>query len=289
LKRFCTYILTAMIFLSCVSSAWGTSSIEISESAFPHPSAGEYSTFLPEGDVRRFAGETLYYKISFLWFENAASAKLSFYEKNGTYYSVLEAETKGFVGFFTAYRKHIYKASFEIVDGGKRVRSNRFERQVILGNQVESSTHYMDYKNRKHYWFSEGGSGPKNSGIEDIPPGIEYHGILAGFYNFRNGVYGKIQKGQEYTIHTIPEKGQGEILVLIKNDREQELIRTQQGRSQKDELLVDILVPPELFKTKEGRLRVWGSKHYLPTETTVEDYALLGALHATLIKREKRE
>ena len=35
---------------------------------------GEYKSFLPTGKITRFAGETLYYDISFLWFKNAASA-----------------------------------------------------------------------------------------------------------------------------------------------------------------------------------------------------------------------
>jgi hypothetical protein len=33
---------------------------------------GEYNNFLPAGEITRFSGETLYYDISFLWFENAA-------------------------------------------------------------------------------------------------------------------------------------------------------------------------------------------------------------------------
>jgi hypothetical protein len=80
------------------------------------PLTGEYNNFLSTGKITRFAGETLYYDISFLWFGNAASPKVSFYEEHGKYFSVLEASTKGFVGFFTAYRKHYYKTEFEVID-----------------------------------------------------------------------------------------------------------------------------------------------------------------------------
>ena len=44
---------------------------------------GEYNNFLPSGEMDRFAGETRHYDISFLWFENAASAKVSFFWRAG--------------------------------------------------------------------------------------------------------------------------------------------------------------------------------------------------------------
>ena len=43
------------------------------------PLTGEYNNLLPTGKVTRFVGETLYNNISFLWFENAASTKVSFF------------------------------------------------------------------------------------------------------------------------------------------------------------------------------------------------------------------
>jgi len=42
---------------------------------------GKYSGFKACGDITRFEGETLYYNISFLWFVNAASAKVQFLKK----------------------------------------------------------------------------------------------------------------------------------------------------------------------------------------------------------------
>ena len=113
-------------------------------SAFPADSGktegkpGEYESFVPAGDIRRFVGETLLIDISFLWFDNAATASVRFYKKGGNYYSVLESETIGFVGFFTSYRKHRYKSTFDIVDNGRRVRSRKFEREA--SNASEGST-----------------------------------------------------------------------------------------------------------------------------------------------------
>ena len=57
-------------------------------------------------------------------------------------------------------------------------------------------------------------------------------------------------------------------------------------REKRDELLFNIIVPKEIFKTETGELRAWISKHYVPVETTVKDYILLGDLHAKFTRRE---
>jgi hypothetical protein len=53
-----------------------------------------------------------------------------------------------------------------------------------------------------------------------------------------------------------------------------------------DEMLLNIIVPKEIFKTETGKLMVWSSKHYVPIETTIKDYILLGDLHARFTHRE---
>jgi len=247
---------------------------------------GEYASFQPEGDIRRFAGEVLYFDISFLWFSNAATAKVGFYEKDGTYYSYLEAQTKGFVGFLTGQRQHIYQTSFDIVDGGKRVRANKFMRKVIEGGIVEKSEHFFDYNLREHRWLQYKNEEMTESNKEQIPAGVNFDDVLTAFYNFRNGVYGPVGKGNHYTVKTIPEKGNNKILVHVREFEEENNIRIEQGRKPGNELLIDLLVPKNIFKTESGRLRFWSSKHLIPIESTVKDYILLGDLHAVLNKRE---
>ncbi len=254
----------------------------------PKPSLlkGEYASFKPEGDIRRFVGEVLYFNISFLWFSNAATASVGFYEKDGSYYSYLEARTKGFVGFFTAYRQHIYKTNFEIIDGGKRVRAIKFTRKVIEGENIEKSEHFFDYALREHRWLHYENEEMTESNKEEIPAGVNFDDVLTAFYNFRNGVYGPVKKGNHYTVKTIPEKGKDEILVHVRDIGEENKIRLEQGRKPGDEFLIDLLVPKNIFKSKSGRLRFWSSRHLIPIESKVKDYILLGDLHAVLSKRE---
>lgn len=249
---------------------------------------GEYNHFLPKGKITRFAGETLYYDISFLWFENAASAKVSFFEEHGKYFSVLEASTKGFVGFFTAYRKHYYKTEFEVIDNGKRLRPKTFLRQVTIASNAETTLHKFDYSRRLHTWEKYENEEKVDSGQGEIPTESAFHDILSSFYNIRNSVYGKLEKGKKFTIKTIPEKGHGEISVHIWPAQDQEKFRLEEERKKGAEMLLNIIVPKEIFKTETGELMVWSSKHYVPIETTVKDYILLGDLHARFTRREAR-
>jgi hypothetical protein len=108
-------------------------------------SSGLYESFSPTGNIKRFFGETIHFDISFLWFENAAEAKISLFEKDGQLKAKLEAQTKGFIGWFTAYRKHGYEANLEIVDNGSRLRSKDFYRMVDDGSTMEKSKHFLDY------------------------------------------------------------------------------------------------------------------------------------------------
>ena len=244
---------------------------------------GEYSSFAPKGDIRRFAGETLTFDIDFLFFEKAATAKVHFYEYQGKYFATLSAETKGVVGFFTNYRKHYYKSSFDIVDQGRRVRTHKFERDVIIGKEKERTVHFIDYISRTHFWFLFSGGELKDRSRDLIPEEVIYDDVLASFYNLRNGVYGDLKKGGTYKIDTVPEKSMKSITTYISTEKEQEQFRINEERTKNNELLLKVTVPKDVFKTKTGELVFWTSNHYIPLETTIKDYLLLGDLHGKLV------
>lgn len=264
-------------------------SIHAMETKSTEPIAlGEYNDFFPTGKITRFSGETLYYDISFLWFENAASAKVSFFEEHGKYFSVLEASTKGFVGFFTSYRKHFYKTEFEVIDNGRTLRPKTFLRQVTIASTIETTKHKFDYSHRLHTWEKRLNEEEVDNGQNELPAEGAFNDILTSFYNIRNSVYGKLGKGKKFIIRTIPEKGHDKISVHIWPEQDQERFRIEEGRREKNAMLLNIIVPKEIFKTETGELMVWSSKHYIPTETTVKDYILLGDLHAHFTRREAR-
>jgi hypothetical protein len=243
---------------------------------------GQYASFIPKGDIRRFAGETLTYDIDFLFFKKAATAKVRFYEYKGKYFATLSAETKGVVGFFTNYRKHNYKSAFDIVDQGRRVRTNKFERDVINGKEKERTVHFLDYNTRTHFWFRFSGGELKERSRDPVPEGVIYDDILAVFYNFRNGVYGDLKKGKSYKMDTIPDLSMKSITTYISSESEQEQFRMKENRSKNNEMLLKATIPKDVFKTETGELIFWTSNHYIPLETTIKDYLLLGDLHGKL-------
>ncbi len=252
-----------------------------------HP-IGEYAGFQASGDIRRFKNEQLLIDISFLWFKNAATARVELHEnEDGSFTANLEAETKGFVGFFTAYRRHFYQAHFIVVDNGKRFRSKKFVRQVTIGGSVEKTVNFLDYKSRLNSWYKMERDEVVEKGSREIPEGTQFDDILAAFYNFRNSVYGEIRKDSNYVINTIPEKNTAQFKVHIMNSEEEDALRKLQQRPIQDELALKVIIPPEIFKTTHGELTFWSSKHLIPVETTVEDYILLGDLHAVLKERKK--
>ena len=209
---------------------------------------------------------------------------VKFYEYKGKYFATLSAETKGIVGFFTNYRKHHYKSSFDIVDQGRRVRTRKFERFVINGETEERTVHFLDYISNKHFWFLFKSGELQTSQKDPIPEGVVYDDILAIFYNFRNGVYGDLNKGKAYKIETIPDKSMKNINAYINTEKEKELFRIDENRPQNNDLLLNVLIPKDVFKTQSGELIFWTSNHYIPLETTVKDYILLGDLHAKLAR-----
>jgi hypothetical protein len=245
-------------------------------------SKGEYTSFVPKGDIRRFAGETLTYNIDFLFFDNAATGIVRFYEYKGKYYSTLSAETKGVVGFFTNYRKHYYKASFDIIGKGRRVQTSKFERDVINGDDQERTVHFLDYASRTHFWFLFYGGDLKERHRDPIPEEVIYDDILAFFYNFRNGVYGDLKKGGKYKINTLPERSMTNITAYINTEKEEEEFRIDEERPKNKEMLLKVTIPKDVFKTETGELVFWASSHYIPLETTIKDYLLLGDLHGKL-------
>jgi hypothetical protein len=259
---------------------------------------GEYASFTPEGDIRRFSGETLYYDIDFMIFSQAATAQISFFEENGKYKSLLTVETRGFVGFITSYVKHVYEATFDIVENGKRLRTLNFEREVIEGEKREKIVHALDHSSLLHSMFFYQNKNLINQFKKPLPLGYQ-DDVLGAFYNIRNAVYGEVEKGQTFEIPTFWTKFADDkdkvkqpkpMLVRILTDEERKRVDQEEdgGKFTSSNLLVKMLVPSDLYETKNGELYYWASNHLIPTESIYKDFILFGDLHIKFVKREFR-
>ena len=253
---------------------------------------GKYVFFIPRGDIRRFSGETLYFDIDFMFFSKAAQAQISFFKENGKYKCFLVAETKGFIGFLTSYIKHTYKATFDIIDDGKRLRTATFEREIIFGDDRERIFHAMDYAALHHDWFVYKNETLIKQFNEPFDKDTHLDDVLGLFYNFRNGVYGKIEKGQNYTIPTFWTKGEkggniSHMYVYVATDRERREYEEEEGAGELEgaTMLMKLKVPSDLFDTKEGDEYFWSSEHLIPLEAIYKDFFLFGDLHIKLVKQ----
>jgi hypothetical protein len=253
---------------------------------------GTFASFSPKGDIRRFAGETLFFEMDYMIFTKAAQAQISFYEENGKFKSILVAETKGIVGFLTSYVKHVYKSTFDIIDDGNRLRTALFEREIIVGDRRERVVHAMDYASMRHRWFLYENDTLVNQFNESIAGKGHLDDVLGLFYNFRNGVYGKIEKGQNYTIPTFWTKSKNEkeispMQIYVTTDSERRKYEEEEGGGQVEgaTMLAKMKVPSDLFDTKKGDEYFWSSKHFIPLEAVYKDFILFGDLHIKLVKQ----
>lgn len=291
-------ILNTLMFVCWLVPGSPYSLAESSESHLkttdPEP-IGTYAAFSPTGDIRRFVGETLIFDMDYMIFSKAAQAQISFYEENGKLKCTLIAETKGIVGFLTSYIKHVYKSTFDVIDNGKRLRAVIFEREINQGKTRERVVHDMDYVALQHRWFLYKNKTLVKQFNEPIAPEDHLDDVLGLFYNFRNGVYGKIEKGQKYAIPTFWTKGErggriNHMRLYVATDLERRKYEEEEGSGKLEgaTMLVKLKVPSDLFDTKKGDEYFWSSKHYIPLEALYKDFILFGDLHIKLVKQITR-
>lgn len=234
--------------------------------------------------------EEMIYDLNFLWFQKAAEGRVYFKKvKDNEFVAILEAETKGFIGWLF-YRHYRYVSYIKAV-GDNELRCVLFERTVVRRMSEEKSISKIDYDSRElQWWIYKNGKLYKND-IEPIPDGIVYEDILSAFYKFRYGMYGEIVKGREYTINTIPEKGVNTVNIRVAEETEEAKERKYAGSigSDEDVYLVYVTVPKKMFGSKAGVVKIWFTEDFIPIEGTVKDAIGLGDVKGILIGRSVKD
>ncbi|MDI6784898.1 MAG: DUF3108 domain-containing protein, partial [bacterium] len=210
-----------------------------------------------------FDGEELFYDISFFPVPNAAYGKFRF-EKNqhaSGYIITLEARTRHLLRILTLMRKDLYRSYVEEVDGGKRLRSYRFEKEVSYLGKTRRNITFADYSTHKLSWKSWERGKLIKEGEQDILPGKLLDDPLVAFYNLRYGVYGTIDYGKTIKIDTIPAREKSaEITINIASEetaqKERKRLLTQKER----DYYLNVVLTKETFNTKSGKIKIWLSK-----------------------------
>lgn len=233
--------------------------------------------------ISDFLGEKLEYDISFLWFKKAAVGSATFSREGDGYKAILQAETKGFVGFVTGHRKHVYISHMKFDPEKKKLRTQLFERFVTIRKSEEKTLNWIDYKKRslecKDYKKGE----LIVERVDPIPEGVEYEDILSAYYNFRLGVFGPAEEGRKFQVNTIPEKGESVIGVNISSEEESAQSRKLFGSAYNEALMhIKVRVPKSIFRSKRGEVDVWVNGRIRPVKGIVKDYIGFGDIRSTI-------
>lgn len=271
---FCLFLLGKIFSPRLGFSATGDISASDAEEEIP----------IPFKTIDYFLSEKrIHYDMSFLWFKKAAEGFFEFLPEGEGYKVTLQAETKGFVGFFTSYRRHIYVSHLSYEPGKKKLRTNLFDRNVIIRNKKETTTTRMNYESRIMNWIATKNDKVIEENSRPLQEGIEYEDIISAFLNFRLGVYGPIKRGREFKINTMPEKGQSTIEVFIPEWETALKDKNLHGEGFGEDLLyIKVKVPREIFKSKTGEVSLWTDVRVIPLKAVVRDYIGFGDVKATL-------
>jgi len=247
----------------------------------PLPIRGESQEPVPIVAADRFPeaflNQDFWYDISFLWFSKAAEGHFYFEkgEEPSEYRAVLDAETKGFIGWLSSYRRQRYVSVMDLVstDKGRMLRTKYFSQEIRKGDQSEIVESFIDYTNLT-ITTRESNPGEKTAvSVETIPKDIIYHDFLSAYYNFRGGVFGVKKKGDIFKVDTLPRKGVSHIDVTIADEE------TEKGRKidmEDAHFLVRLDLDKRLFGQKDGEVWVWADKDFVPVMGEVRHISFFG-------------
>ncbi|MGB9700364.1 MAG: DUF3108 domain-containing protein [Thermodesulfobacteriota bacterium] len=226
-----------------------------------------------------FRGEVLKYEIGFWFLFPVAQGIASFQEAGlGKYKVWHEGRTFGFVGWLTGHRQEIYKSFMTTTNEGRRLIPLRFEEEIISWGRVRTKKTIYDYNQRKITIFRET---LENKSVQEkeIPAGFLYDDPVTAFYNFRHGVYGRVEQGKEFILRTIPEKGEEVILIRVATAEETEARRAEEKSKEKKDFLVHIILNREMWGKKKVEIEIWFDKRLTPISGMVKDLPFLGNIY----------
>jgi hypothetical protein len=216
-----------------------------------------------------------------------AIGKISFEEmaRKGRYLATLQGESLGFLGFVSRYRVDTYRSIMEEIDGGRRLRSLSFEEDVKIGSKLRRRTYFFDYQKRRWVRERQRKDGTKVREEKEIPPGMIYDDFVTAAYNFRYGVYGKMERGRTYRVATFPRKGETSYEVSVASREEEEEKRKSEKSKEGKEFFLKLYLDAELTHSKEGLIEGWLTKDLYPIEGAIKDVILFGDIKGTLMKK----
>jgi hypothetical protein len=234
--------------------------------------------------------ETLVYDISFLIFRNAAVGKLTmkYLPERDLYEGIVTAQTKGFIGLLSLFRKDTYRSLMRLSPDGRLI-PVEFHKQVKMGGWETTSTTFLDYDKGEMRWNStEVNDDKKEVDVDShaIPSGLVFEDFISAFFNLRRGSYGPIHPGQEAQVLALPTKkwfkeGQKDYKFFTVKVGERKVEKDGVAR-----LTISIKVPKELFGQKVGDIRFFIREDKVPSKIVVKKAILFGDMLGKLRSRQ---
>ena len=255
-------LLMVMIFLGTGSSAGAGSGDPIGE---------------------RFQGEVLKYDIGFWIFNRVGEGVATFRSLgDGKYAAFHEGRTLGFIGWISRNRRDVYRSTMGTINNGRRLIPFRFEEDVIIGEKVRKRITVYDYAAKKVTIETQKEGKIIREEVE-IPFGMIYDDPMTAFYNFRFGVYGKVEPGKEFIIRTVPrEESRKTIRLTVASKEEEERRRAAEAEKEGKDLLIKVHLDKELVGSLHGEVEVWFRKDIVPMTGVAKDVFFYGDIRGQL-------
>ena len=237
---------------------------------------------IPIGD--RFVGEEVQYEVGFWVFPAVGGGVARFYHlENGNYLLANEGRAQGLAGWLTRHRREVHRAWMGTIEQGSRLIPLRLEEESIIGDWVRKKTTLYDYSARKIF-METWKEGETKREVVEIPQGIYYDTPISAYYNFRYGVYGKVEPGREYLIHTVPRKGKGDFRVTVAPEREAALRRESDPEKKGKDLLVRIHLDQEFLGSPQGEIEIWFDRELNPVTGMIRKVRFFGDIKGRITR-----
>lgn len=248
--------------------------------------AGGLAQAAEESIGHRFGGEVLKYDIGFWVFRRLGAGETVFQDLgNGRYLASHDAKTIGVAAWLSRYRRDIYRSTMETTPDGRRLIPLRFEEDVIIGRNTRKRITVYDYSSRKVFIETRKNREFTKEEV-DIPQGIIYDDPMTGFYNFRAGVYGKVEPGKEFVIRTVPRKeSRLPIRLVLASRQEADRRRSEEKDKKGKDLYPKVRVDKELVGSAEGLVEVWFSADLVPVSGVVRNVLFWGDITGKVTSR----
>lgn len=237
--------------------------------------------------LSELVGERLTFDIGFWVFSRAGQVVVElapFPGRPNLYEARMFGQTSGVIGFFTRYRKDVYRSIMELAGG--RLRPLEFQEEVIIGSELRRRrTTVFNYAAGKVTRRKLAKGGAVETDELPMAAGLLYDDYLSGIYNLRSGAYGPLREGRAYTLNLPKPKG-GTVRLEVASRQEAVRLLSREGCREGKAFHCRVFMDKDLLDSRSGRMGGWFSAQGVPLGGVIEDVALFGDVTGRLASRQ---